>query len=99
MLWYFVTKLVEESHTNHKSLAFIYDTMMKELFTPCAGAKIHGKVFEDIAKFRSDLHKAETKIKQGNKNVMKDLNQILQELQQKIEKLKPPVQVRNCPIM
>lgn len=92
MLYYFVNKLkklIEEPRTDYKSLSFVYSTMMKELFST------DGKVFEDIKKFQTMLQKAETKVRQGNKSVIKDLDIVLQSSRQMMDKMKPRLQVKH----
>ena len=95
MLKYFVERLkrmLEDGRTNQKSLSFVYDIMMKELFRTSVGTQVHGKIFETIKEFQDPLQKAGAKIKKGNKNVIKDLDQILGNLQN-LRPNKPSVQV------
>ncbi|KAJ9593226.1 hypothetical protein L9F63_015225 [Diploptera punctata] len=98
MLWYFVEKLkkmVEEPSPNLKSLTFMYDVMMREVFSARVDTRIHGKVFNETEKFRKMLQKLENKIKEGNKSVLKDLKTLMETLIPMKDRIRPPIQIKD----
>jgi DNA-dependent protein kinase catalytic subunit len=94
MLHYFVDKLeklLNAEAPNCDSVCHMYNTMMEAMF-PSTDEKIHGAVFKNVKEFKKPLEKAGSRIKGGDKRVIKDLGDIKKRLELMIRTLKS-----HCP--
>jgi DNA-dependent protein kinase catalytic subunit len=97
MLFYFLDKLegfLNAETPNCDSLCHMYDAMMKELF-PSSGEKIHGAVFQQVKEYKKMLEKVGSRIKGGDKTVIKYLSELKEKLVSVIKNHRPPTQLKD----
>ncbi|PSN31542.1 hypothetical protein C0J52_27083 [Blattella germanica] len=93
MLVYFVKTLasmLQDQTPNKKSLSFVYDSMVKELFSKELFSndirnKIHGRAFVNISKYQNPLKKLKSQIKEGDKTVVNKLLEIKTNIEAEME--------------